>query len=155
MECAGCIGAYEAGEHGVEEASVGACSECGVEAWGERGVCGEASECCGEARRRDEEAVMGEVIELATPGPMPDGARRLLRYARETVDLRGSDLTGFVIIAWGELGTTTSGQVNAQRNVPRELLPAYVAEVVRRDFVTKDEIEEQMIEAGILTRPPA
>lgn len=69
----------------------------------------------------------------------------IVRHAREIAGLGspGSDLVGFVVIGLFSDGCSSLGYAwdKDRVPVPRTLLPAYVAEVIRRDLITSNEAE--------------
>lgn len=68
---------------------------------------------------------------------------RMISYGQQTALRRGSDLAGFIILAWGERGAyTICGDGLGSPPIPLNLLPAWVEEAVRRAFVTAAEVHD-------------
>lgn len=87
---------------------------------------------------------------------LPERAAKFLRWAREMAVEHNPGMVGFVMLSWGRDGSTSlSADAGAQESpIPRALLPAWVAEVIRRDLVTEDEVRGVLRELGLLAPGP-
>ena len=101
-----------------------------------------------------------DVRVLKSGGGLSTRAKLLLEYARQTAAIRDKDgdFAGFLILAWGSNGWfTVSGDVATKESrIPINLLPAWVEETVRREFVTGREVR-QIIDNEYVTpnsKPP-
>lgn len=77
---------------------------------------------------------------------LDDRAAKIITHARKIAAMSapGSALVGFVTIGLFEDGTTSVGchYDPASSAIPRALLPAFVAEIIRRDLITSAEAED-------------
>lgn len=81
-------------------------------------------------------------------------AKLLLQYARETALHRADDIEGFIIVAWTKDGSTTASGEVSKGSIPRVLIPAFITEVIRRDFLIDNEIKAELRSLGIIDGPP-
>ena len=83
----------------------------------------------------------GHITILPTPIDRDDENLRgvMIRHAKMIADNKG-EMDGFLVIGLWADGTRSLGYRVSQR-IPRELLPAYVAEMVRTDCVTEWQAE--------------
>ena len=65
---------------------------------------------------------------------------KIIEEARDIAEQEedGSKLDGFVVIGFFSDGARSCG-FRVPKRIPRELLPSYVAEILRRDAITEDE----------------
>jgi len=87
------------------------------------------------------------VLHQTTPNPEGKNYRgALLNGARKISEMGspGSDLVGFFIVGFFSDGSASVGfhWDNERSPIPRSLMPAYVAELVRRDMITCPEADE-------------
>jgi hypothetical protein len=71
----------------------------------------------------------------------------IVRNAKRVAELSTTDdpLVGYLLVGFYANGTTSVGfrlKDDEPRMIPRSLMPAWVAEIVRRDLVTQIEAEE-------------
>lgn len=76
----------------------------------------------------------------------------LLEYAREIVESQGGGLTGFFVVGWDKDGLYSSG-ARVVGGIPQTLLPAWIAEVARRELVTTAQIHEVVDRHYVTDRP--
>ena len=73
-------------------------------------------------------------------GKIIEHARRVAEFSKED-----SKLDGFIMIGFFSDGTRSCGY-RIPKRIPRELLPAYVAEILRTDAITGNEASKIMEE---------
>lgn len=98
---------------------------------------------------------MGELVLLPKTG-LPRRPALLAQYAREIAVSRKDDLAGFVIFVWTkDGGTTTAADISNDDNpIPTAMLPSWLAEIARRDFITEKEIKNFLRDVGLIASPP-
>lgn len=96
------------------------------------------------------------IVHPLPKSPLNEQGRSLVQYAREIAESQGEQLAGFVIVAWGADGRTSSaGDTSAKTSpIPRVLIPAFITEVLRRDFVMDHEIRDELQKYGIISNSP-
>jgi hypothetical protein len=83
---------------------------------------------------------------LQTPRPHSFEGRdesirgKIIEHARWIADVEGPPLDGFIVIGLFADGKRSCGFRIPER-IPRELLPSYVADIVRRDAIVQFEAE--------------
>jgi hypothetical protein len=88
------------------------------------------------------------VLHRGEPNPGGEDWRGIMvRHAREIAE-KGTDeapLAGFVVLGIFADGTTSLGyryDVHQRLSIPRALIPAWIAEIIRRDIITNIEARD-------------
>ena len=82
-------------------------------------------------------------------------AEKLLRNARNIAE-QTSPLVGFVIVAWNDRGGYKIGadaSADDDNPVTLTLLPSYIADVVRRELVTRQTVRDTLADEYIVHPP--
>ena len=95
---------------------------------------------------------------LHQPTPNADGEENwrgeIIRSARAVADYDGpsSELVGYLMVGFFSDGSSSIGyRWDKDRTpIPRALMPAYVAEIVRRDMIT--EVEAEQVACEVVNR---
>lgn len=88
--------------------------------------------------------------------PLPERAQLFLKWTREIAIDHRPNMAAFIILAWDSDGNITiCGDIASDNNqpIPRYLLPAWVAEHIRAEFVTTSEVKQVLRDIGILAPP--
>lgn len=93
------------------------------------------------------------LIRQETPDPGDENWRGKIIEAARAIsgfDEPGSELVGYVVVGLFSDGACSTGwRYDAKRSpIPRALMPAYVAEIIRRDVVTHVEAVETVNRAN-------
>lgn len=81
-----------------------------------------------------------ELRVLRSPDPLPEVESALLRHARDMVDGRMAPLAGFALVCWDAQGFhNRSWRVSKNSFLGDTLMPAYVADVLRKAIGPEDE----------------
>ena len=98
----------------------------------------------------------GADVRVLPGSPTGERAQLLMRHAR-ILATQTDAIAGFVVIAWDrdgayQVGFDASGSDNP---IPRTLLPTWVAEVLRREAVTTQQIHDVLERDYVVTPPSA
>lgn len=100
----------------------------------------------GRVRMKDGGADL-HILRNPEPNDGENWRGKVVAHARKVAeyDEPGSELVGFCVIGLFSDGAASVGVRwdNKRSPIPRALMPAYVAEVIRRDLITSPEAEEQ------------
>lgn len=96
------------------------------------------------------------IVQFLPATELPERTRNFLRWTREIGTAWRPDMVGFVVLAWGEKGDLTiCGDTSAKENpIPNALLPAWVAEHLRAEYVTGGEVKSILRDIGVLAPKP-
>lgn len=98
----------------------------------------------------------GADITLLKQPDVSDLGVAMIADARAIADRQGRTLTGFFIVGWDKEGAYSSGS-RVVDGIPLTLLPAWIAEVARRDMVTTKQVHEVLQDHYVVDppRPPS
>lgn len=97
---------------------------------------------------------MGELRELPKV-ETPERAARFMEWTREIAIKHRPNMVGFVVLVWDKDGNTSiCGDMTGTDNpIPKYLLPSWVAEHIRGEFVTCSEVRGVLRDEGFLAPP--
>lgn len=97
-----------------------------------------------------------EVRIFANPEPRSEKASSLVRNARGIAGNFDEDVSGYVLFAWDSQGRYSFAYRFTEGGpIPFTLLPAYVADVVRREIVTAEQVRNVVDDEYVAPGGPA
>lgn len=95
----------------------------------------------------------GADVRILKGGGLNEVGATLVRHSRSIAqDIMGSSLAGYFLVGWDKAGSYSSCGLVTDA-IPLSLLPAWVEEVARREFVTTNQIHE-VLERDYAVTPP-
>lgn len=83
----------------------------------------------------------GADLRLFDRRPMSELEEILVGHARQIADGFGPRLAGFMVIGWDQTGEYNMGsRVPYESAIPLTLLPSWIADIVRRELVTSEQV---------------